>query len=207
MTLAAIVVAIVGILVAFWIGYTGSPGFRKSVHGLASRVGPLGAGVAALLLLAAVGMAMRRLRGCLLKALRWTSRLGKRVRWWVLWRRLEGDVRSRIESLSQIGAEVLVATLRLGKRRHDRRLFLSIPEAETLVRRSRYPPQAGVGGTAWAKKGCEELQGAGLVERFADARNYEYMVWVEPRVLRSRVGRRIVDVVEGTLASRGLWRW
>jgi hypothetical protein len=45
------------------------------------------------------------------------------------------------------------------------------------------------------------------VERFADTRNYEYMVWLEPRVLKSRVGPRIVDVVDGMLASRGPWRW
>jgi hypothetical protein len=207
LTFVAIVVAIVGIVVAFWIGYTGSAGVRRSVHGLVSRAGPLGAAAAAILLLAAVGTAIWTFRERIPKALRLIKRLGKQVWWWVLWRRLERDTRSRIENLSQIGAEVLVATLRLGERRQDRRLFLSIPEAEELVRRRRRPPQAGTGGRAWAKKGCEELRAAGLVERFADARNYEYMVWLEPRVLRSRIGARIVDVVEGMLASRGLWRW
>jgi hypothetical protein len=131
----------------------------------------------------------------------------KRLRWWVLWRRLERDVRSRIEGLSQVGAEVLAATLRLGERRQDRRLFLSIREAEALVRAKRYPPQAGVGGTAWLTKGCEELQRAGLVEQYGDARDQTWMVWLDKRVTGSRVGGRLLDVVEGMLASRGQWRW
>jgi hypothetical protein len=141
------------------------------------------------------------------RAVRRLSRLGKRVRWSVLWLALEADVRASIAGLGQIGAEVLAATLRLGERRQDRRLFLSIPEAEDLVRRRRRPPQAGIGGRAWAKKGCEELRAAGLVERFADARNHEYMLWLEPRLLKSRLAGRMADAVDGRLAWRGWWRW
>lgn len=147
------------------------------------------------------------LRSKMVGAVKWLQGLGKRLRWWILWTTLEQDIRLRIEGLSQAGAEVLAATLRLGERRQDRRLFLCLSDAEALVRGRRHPPQGGIGGTAWAKKGCYELQHAGLVEQFADARNYEYMVWLEPRVLKSRVGDRVVDVVEGLLSSRGLWRW
>jgi hypothetical protein len=131
----------------------------------------------------------------------------KLCHWWVLWVMVERDLRSSIAGLSDMGAEVLAATLRLGERRQDRRLFLSIPEAEHLVRQSRRPPQAGVGGTAWAKKGCEELRRSGLVERFADARSYEYMIWLEPRVPKSRAAGKMVHIVEGMLARRGWWRW
>ena len=201
------ILTLVGILVAFWIGYAGSAGFRNSVDGLVHRTGPLMAVAAAVLVVGVVRIAVRMFRGRLLETLRWMRKLRTQARWWVLWRTLEGDIRSRIESLSQIGAEVFAATLRLGERRQDRRLFLCVRDAETLVRRRRCPPQAGVGGTAWAKKGCEELQRAGLVQRFADARNYEYMVWLEPAVLKSRLGDRVVEAVEGLLASRQQWRW
>lgn len=75
------------------------------------------------------------------------------------------------------------------------------------MRGRRHPPQAGIGGTAWAKKGCEELKRTGLVEWFGDQRDQTYMVWLHERLKGSRVGARMVHVVEGMLASRGLWRW
>jgi hypothetical protein len=131
----------------------------------------------------------------------------KRVRWWVLWHVEERDLRSRIGGLGQIGAEVLAATLRLGRKRQDRRLFLSLADAEALVRRRRYPPQAGIGGAAWATKGCEELRQAGLVEQYGDARNQTWIVWLDKRVGSSRLGARLVDGVEGIRVSRGKWRW
>lgn len=207
LAVVAIAVAVVGVVLAFWIGYAGNPGFRNSVNGFVSRVGPWVAAAVAVLVLGTVGTEIWRFRGRLLKASKGMRRLGRQVRWWVLWRSLEGDVRSRIESLSQVGAEVLAATLRLGEQRHDRRLFLSLREAEALVRGRRHPPQAGIGGTAWATKGCEELRKAGLVEQYGDATNQTWMVWLDKRVKGSRVGARMLDVVEGMLASGGQWRW
>lgn len=154
-----------------------------------------------------VGSLLWLLRTRVVRAVAWLRRLAKRLRWRLLWLVLEGDLRARIAGLSRRGAEVLVAVLRVGERRQDRRLFMSISAAEELVRGRRRGPQAGIGGTTWAKTGCQELEDAGLVERFADARTREYMVWLEAPVLESRVGGRLVDVVEGLLASRGLWRW
>jgi hypothetical protein len=201
------ILTLVGIVVALWIGYTGSPGFRSSVDRLVGQLGPLLSAAAAVLAVCALAMATLKFGGHLRGALRWAKTFGMQVRWWVLWRRLGEDVRSRIESLNQIGAEVLAATLRVGERRQDRRFFLPLRDAEALVRRRRHPPQAGIGGTAWAKKGCEELKQAGLVEQFGDTRNYEYMVWLRPALLKSRAGGSLADAVEGLLATRGLWRW
>lgn len=203
----SLLVAVLG-LVPVWVPFLEAEGWDAAwLRGVLRWLHQSWRALFALALLFLVGCLVLWMRSRVVGALRWLVRLGKRLRWWVLWATLEQDVRARIAGLSQVGAEVLVAVLRVGERRQDHRLFMSITAAEHLVRGRRRGTQAGIGGTNWAKTGCQELEGAGLVRHFADARNYEYMVWLEARVLKSRVGGRVVDVVEGLLASRGLWRW
>ena len=198
-------VALAILVLTFWIGYTGMPGFRASVGWWVDFLGRPLAALLALGLLAVVGLLMLRFWGQIVRPLKW-------LYLWFLWQLVVRPARDHFDRMVStesagpvpwLGAELSKALVRMPDEVVN--VFVAILDAYDYRERGRIEITVdsiwGLGDqpASWRKKkalaACENLAGRELVSQpraWADGGGYALEVSLGPLL----PGKHVLDVLE-----------